>query len=153
MKETLVLDWCEYPLGRLGNYVIRKWTLVFPSSGSRDRGKSLATQMLSSGMAKMSKGFSGGSAVKNPPFNAGDEGSVPGLGRSPGGGHGIPLQCSCLENPIDRGDWWATVYRVTEIQTWLKQLSTCTQDEQACRITKGRLMVGLIVWPKLQEYF
>ena len=48
---------------------------------------------------------------KNPPTSAGDKrdaGSIPGLGRSPGGGHGNPLQYSCLENPIDRGAWWAT---------------------------------------------
>ena len=47
--------------------------------------------------------------VKNLPFNTGhvrDSGSIPGLGRSPGGGHGNPLQCSCLENPMDRGAWW-----------------------------------------------
>ena len=51
-------------------------------------------------------------------------GSVPGSGRSPGGGHGIPLQYSCLGNPMDRGDWWATVHRVAESQTRLKPLST-----------------------------
>ena len=43
---------------------------------------------------------------------AGDSGSIPGSGRSPGGGHGNPLQYSCLENPMDRGDWWAIVHRV-----------------------------------------
>ena len=69
--------------------------------------------------------------VKNLLANAGhlrDEGSVPGLGRSPGGGHGNPLQCSCLENPMDRGAWWITVCRFTQSQTWLKRLSThaCT---------------------------
>ena len=50
--------------------------------------------------------------VKNPPANAGDirdTDSTPGLGRSPGGGHGNPLQYSCLENPVDIGAWWATV--------------------------------------------
>ena len=55
--------------------------------------------------------------VKNLLANAGgirDTGSIPGSGRSPGGGHGKPLQYSCLENPIDRGAWWATVHRVTE---------------------------------------
>ena len=55
--------------------------------------------------------------VKNPPVNAGDIrdlGSVPGSGRSPGGGHGNPLQYSCLENPMDRGAPWATVHRVAE---------------------------------------
>ena len=64
--------------------------------------------------------------VKNPPANAGDirvVGSIPGSGRSPGGGHGNPLQCSCLENPMDRGAWWATVQRVAKSWTWLKQLS------------------------------
>ena len=55
--------------------------------------------------------------VKNPPANAGDrrdEGSIPGSGRCPGGGHGNPLQYPCLENPKDRGAWWATVHRVTK---------------------------------------
>jgi len=61
--------------------------------------------------------------VKNPPASAGDvkdAGSTLGSGRSPGGGHGNPLQYSCLENPIDRGVWWATVHSVTKNWTWLK---------------------------------
>ena len=45
---------------------------------------------------------------------AGDVGSIPGSGRSPGGGHGNPFQYSCLENPMDRGAWWATVHGVAE---------------------------------------
>ena len=53
-------------------------------------------------------GFSGGSAVKNLPANAGDAGSSPGVGRSPGEGNGNPLLYSCLGNPMDRGDWQAT---------------------------------------------
>ena len=60
--------------------------------------------------------------VKNPPANAwntGDLGSIPGLGRSPGGGNGNPLQYSCLGNPMDRGAWWATVHGVAKSQTWL----------------------------------
>ena len=67
--------------------------------------------------------------VKNQPANAGDirdvsvTGLIPGLGRSPGVGHGNPLQYSCLENPMERGAWQATVYRVTQSWTWLKQLS------------------------------
>ena len=51
--------------------------------------------------------------VKNLPDNAGevrDAGLIPGSGRSPGGGHGNPLQCSCLENSLDRRAWWATVH-------------------------------------------
>ena len=58
--------------------------------------------------------------VKNPPADTGDVrdvGSVPELGRCPGGGHGNPLQCSCLENPMDRGAWQATVHGVTESDT------------------------------------
>ena len=65
--------------------------------------------------------------VKNLPANAGDirhVGLIPGLGRSPGGGHGNPLQDSCLENPMDRGAWWATVYGGAKIQTRLKRLSS-----------------------------
>ena len=55
--------------------------------------------------------------MKNPPAKAGDIGdsdSIPGLGRSPGGGHGDPLQYSCLENPLDRGAWRAAVHGVTQ---------------------------------------
>ena len=58
--------------------------------------------------------------VKKPPANAGDvrdSGSIPGLGRSPGGGHGNPLQYSWLENPMDRGAWWATVHGVAKSWT------------------------------------
>ena len=64
-------------------------------------------------------GFPGGAVVKNLPANTGDTdvGLIPGLGRSPGGGHSNPLQYSCLENPMDRGDWRATVLRVAESQT------------------------------------
>ena len=54
-------------------------------------------------------GFPSGSLIKNPPANAGDVGKISGLGRSPGGGKGNPLQFSCLENPMDGGAWQATV--------------------------------------------
>ena len=65
--------------------------------------------------------------VKNLPANVGDvrdTGSIPGSGRSPGGGHGNPLHYSCLENPMDRGPWQATVHGVTKSQT---SLSAYTQ--------------------------
>ena len=58
--------------------------------------------------------------VKNPSANAGDVrdmGSIPGSGRSPGGGNGNPLQYSCLENPMNRGAWWATVHGITKSRT------------------------------------
>ena len=61
------------------------------------------------------KGFSGALVVKNLPANAGDArdtGLIPGLGRSPGGGNGNPLQYSCLGNHMGRGAWWAVVHRV-----------------------------------------
>ena len=56
-------------------------------------------------------------AVKNPPCSVGDLGSIPELGRSPGGGHGNSHQYSCLENPMDREAWQATVHGVTKSQT------------------------------------
>ena len=65
-------------------------------------------------------GFLGESVVKNLPVNAGDIrdlGSIPGLGRYPGGGNGNPLRYSFLENPGDRGVWWATVHGVTKSRT------------------------------------
>ena len=55
--------------------------------------------------------FPGGSDDKETACDTGDLGSIPGLGRFPGGGHGNPLQYSCLANPMDRGAWWATVHR------------------------------------------
>ena len=71
--------------------------------------------------------------VKDLLANAGDirdMGSVPERGRFPGEGHGNSLQYSCLENPMDRGVWWATVHRVAKSRTRLKQLSThsCIND-------------------------
>ena len=59
-------------------------------------------------------GFPGGSAVKNPPANAGDVSLIPGSGRSPGKGNSNPLQYFCLGNPVDRGAWWATVHEFAE---------------------------------------
>ena len=67
-------------------------------------------------------GFPGGAVVRNLPANAGATGdvrSIPGLGRSPGVGNGNPLQYSCLENPMIRGAWWATVHGVAKSWAWL----------------------------------
>ena len=64
------------------------------------------------------RGFPDGSVVKNPSANAGNTGSIPGLGRSSGGGNGNPLQYSCLENSMDRGAWQTTVHGVTKSWTW-----------------------------------
>ena len=68
--------------------------------------------------------------VKNPPADAGDRreaGVVPGSGRTPGGGHGHPLQYSCLENTMDRGSWWATDLGVAKSRTRRKQFSTYSE--------------------------
>ena len=70
--------------------------------------------------------------VKNLPAeteDAGDSGLIPGSGRPPEMGHGNPLHYSCLENPVDRGAWWATVHRVTKSQTRLSdEVVSCTYD-------------------------
>ena len=68
-----------------------------------------------------------GSDGKESDCHAGDRGSIPGLGRSPGGAHGNPLHFSCLENPTDRGAWRATVHGVAESQTRRKWWSTSIQ--------------------------
>ena len=68
--------------------------------------------------------FSGKESVCNARI-VGDLGSIPGSGRSPGRGNGNPLQYSFLENPVDRGAWWATVHRVAELDT--TEGTACTQ--------------------------
>ena len=78
-----------------------------------------------------------------------DLGSIPGSGRFPGGGHGNPLQYSCLENPMDGGLWQATVQRVTKSRTWLKQLSThkkflCIWLKSPTRIKEQVKELGII---------
>ena len=75
--------------------------------------------------------------VKNAPANAGaegDSGSIPGLGRSPEGENGNPLQYSCLENPMDRAAWWTVVHGVAESQT---QLTTYAQQYKDLQILKN----------------
>ena len=80
--------------------------------------------------------FLGGSVIKKerkrkkiPSANAGDAGSIPVLGRFPREGHGNPLQYSCLESPMDRGAWWATVHRVTEESDMTEWLNTHTDTQ------------------------
>ena len=72
-------------------------------------------------------GFPHSSVGKETACNAGDLGSIPGLGRSPGEGNGNPLQYSCLENPMDRGAWWATVHGVAKSQTRLSDFTFILQ--------------------------
>ena len=65
----------------------------------------------------LAEGFLGGSDSKGYACTSGDQGSIPGLGRCPGEWSGYPLQYSCLENPMDRGAFWATVHGVTKSRT------------------------------------
>ena len=88
------------------------------------------------------RGFPGGSVVKNllaSSRDTGDLGSIPELGRSPAEGNGSSLRYSCLENPMDRGAWWATVHGVTKSLTWL---SSCTSHQRMNppHLPKARLM-------------
>ena len=85
------------------------------------------------------RGFAGGSVAKNI-SNAGvvrDTDSIPGSGKSPGVGHGKPLQSSCLENPINREAWQATVNRVAKSWTRLKQQPVCMHDFSVLFLQKG----------------
>ena len=81
----------------------------------------------------------GVTVVKNPPANSGDVVSIPGSGRSPGGGDGNPLHHSCLENPRDRGAWWAIVHGVTELDMTEHSLthSLSQSHRNRKRITQG----------------
>ena len=84
-------------------------------------------------------GFPGGSMVKNPPGKAGDVSSISVSGRSLAGGHGNPLQYSCLENPMDRGAWWVIVHGVAEsdMTEWL----TLSSVQFSCSVVSNSL------WP------
>ena len=73
-------------------------------------------------------GLPGGSDGKASAYNAGDPGSSPGLGRSPGEGNGNPLQDYCLENPMDRGAWQTTIYGVAKSRTRLSDFTSLHQE-------------------------
>ena len=84
--------------------------------------------------------------AKNPPANAGDSHLIPGLGRSPGVGHGNPLQHSCLENSMDRGTWWTTVHVIAKSWTGLSE-HRCTHftDEKLRHKEAKQLMLKVSV--------
>ena len=77
--------------------------------------------------------------VKNPSANAGESGSIPGSGRSSGGGDGSPLQYSCLENPMDRGAWWAIVHETAKELDTTERLNNKQLYKAACPWTPKQL--------------
>ena len=108
-------------------------SVILTTCSLLDRDK-LEAQVGTEGRCK--RGFPGGSVVKNLPANAGDSGDprlIPGSGRCPGGGHGNPPQCSCLENHLDRGAWRATVHEV----------AACTLRCSFC--PRGNVLVCLFI--------
>ena len=90
--------------------------------------------------------FPGVSAVKNLPASAGDLGSIPGSGRSPGEGNGNPVQYSCLGHPMDRGAWWATVHGVTKESDTTEQLNKNTDVQSALRNQMQKPLLLLREW-------
>ena len=104
------------------------------------------------------QGFPGGTSNKEPACQCSKElrdmGSIPGSGRSPGGGHGNSLQYSCLQNPMDRGSWRAMVHNVAKSWTWLKQLqfSSVAQSCPTLCDPMNRSTPGLPVHHHLPEF-
>ena len=87
----------------------------------------------------------GGSVVKNAPANAGDAGSIPVLGRSPGEGNGNPSQYSCLGNPMDRGGWWAMVHGVAKELGTTQQLKTTIITLRLMQSYESRALPSLLL--------
>ena len=138
MRETWVqsLDW-EDPLekGKVTHSSILAWRIHGLCSpwGCKESDTTEWLSLLEKGMAAHSSTFAwrilwtenmpGDSEVKASACNAGDLGSIPGLGRPPGEGNDNPLQYSCLENPMDRGAWWATVHGIAKSRTRLSDFT------------------------------
>ena len=94
--------------------------------------------------------------VKNPTAKARDvkdSGSVPGLGRSPGEGHGNPLEYSFLENPMDRGACQTTVHRVAQSWTRLKRLRMAHDTWRTCKFSVAKIKSSLVSEARLQVYW
>ena len=103
---------------------------------------------------KLGVDFHGGSGFKASACNAGDLGSIPGLGRSPGEGNGNPLQYSCLENPMDGGSWWATVHGVAKSRTRLSDFThslTHSQTGEMARVNIDILGISELKWTGMDD--
>ena len=118
--------WLSTPLLVKSCEVLRTWTPFFTERWEHaEQMKQVETNCFFAEFltwhvtcCRLCRGFPGGSDGKASVHNAGDPGSIPGSGRSPGEGNGNPLQHSCLENPMDGGAWWATVHGVAKRRTW-----------------------------------
>ena len=91
------------------------------------------------------EGFPGGSVVKSMPADAGEAGSISRSRRSPGEGNGNPLQYSYLENPVDRGAWWATIHGVAKSWTWLSDFCVCVVVVSFCYLL---VFISLVMWSR-----
>ena len=90
--------------------------------------------------------FPGGSDGKKSARNVGDLGLIPGLGRSPGEGNGNPVPYSCLENPMDRGTWWATVHGISKRHGWVPNISHFILFDEMLAHVLGHFLVELFVF-------
>ena len=134
LERVTVLFWMRLwlktmSLSKLWELVMDREAWSAASMGLQRVRHDWATELNWTELNAMASGSPGGSVVKNLPASTGDTrdvGSIAGSGRSPGEGHGNPLQNSCLENPLDRGDWQATVHGLAKSQAWLSDW-VCTQ--------------------------
>ena len=104
------------------------WAVVQKAPLSMEFSKEAYWSRLPVAKGKEPKGFPGGSDGNESTCNVGDMGSITGLGRPLGGGHGNPLQCSCLENPRDGGVWWPAISGVAQSQTLMKWFSSSSMQ-------------------------
>ena len=115
--------------------------------------KALELQLkLQSFQFKVEMGFPGGSDGKESACNAGDLGSIPGLGRSPREGNDNPLQYTCLENPRDREAWWAAVYGVAQSRTRLRWLSSSSSSSSIRMYLEETVLEKLQHWDSIWRH-
>ena len=138
MQKYLPLDW-ELPQPATA---WPQWALIFLAQESQLHPSALAPSLNMPPL--LLAHFPGGSEVKASACNAGDLGSIPGSGRSPGEGTGNPLQYSCLENPIDGEAWWATVHGVAKSRTRLSDFTFTAGTQLVPFGDRPWVMPGLI---------
>ena len=142
-----------YQLSHQGSPRILEWVAYAFSRGSSQPSNWTGVSCIAGGFfTSWATREARGSVVKKLLAGAGvqeNTGLIPGSGRSPGGGYGSPLRCSCLENPIDRRAWWATVCGVAKSQKWLSDWS-CTFNIHLWTLILKSLMVK---WPNSRDRY